>query len=283
VQPSSLIDSSEMGLKDFVKQITPHGICEYSVRRHEYLRLGIKASTASWAALSRRQYQALCDARLNLVPKSILSSLKTCVDGGAHKGSWTAALLDRFQPERIIAVECEPTLVGPLKAKFSGQPLVSVLDAALAECEGSATFHQLRHPAGSSLLLPRAEVTKEFAVDSWDIIGRVDVQKISYDQLVAAEHEISILKLDIQGAEFGVLTASQPGLQKTKSIIMEVPFTSHYENDAGFPELHQLLSGKGFGLYRLSPPYERGGRILFADAVYVREEILHDLNWKAAQ
>jgi hypothetical protein len=35
---------------------------------------------------------------------------------------------------------------------------------------------------------------------------------------------------------------------------------------------------KGFGLYRMSDTYQRGvGRALFADAVYVREEILQGL------
>lgn len=266
-----------MALKDLVKQVIPHGICEYSVRRHDYMRLGVNAYQASWIALSLRQYHSLCEARLNLLPRPILSALRTCVDAGANAGNWTQALLDRFNPERIIAVECEPRLVGPLKARFAALPFVAVVDTALAESAGTAKFHQLRHPAGSSLLKPRAEVTKEFEANSWDVIGMVEVRKISYDQLVADEDEISILKLDIQGAELGVLASSREGLRKTKSILTEVTFTSHYENDAGFPELHQLMASKGFGLYRLSPPYHRGGRILYADALYIREDTLQGL------
>ena len=71
-----------------------------------------------------------------------------------------------------------------------------------------------------------------------------------------------------------VLTQSQEGLQKTKSIVMEVTFTSHYEEDAGFPELHKIMASKGFGLYRLTAPYDRGARALYSDAIYVREDIL---------
>jgi hypothetical protein len=59
---------------------------------------------------------------------------------------------------------------------------------------------------------------------------------------------------------------------------MEVPFLSHYEDDFTFPDLHVLMKQKGFGLYRLSDVYHRGGgRALFSDAVYVREEILRSL------
>jgi|HubBroStandDraft_4_1064222.scaffolds.fasta_scaffold141933_2 FkbM family methyltransferase len=266
-----------MTLKDLVKQVIPHGICEYSIRRHDYLRLGLNPPQASWIALSRQRHQSLCDARLDLVPKAIFSTLRTCVDAGAHVGNWTQALLDHFKPERIIAVECEPRLVGPLMARFSSHPCVAVVDAALAANEGTACFHQLKHPAGSSLLQPRADVVKEFEAHSWDLVGTVEVRTLTYDQLVADEDEISILKIDIQGAEMGVLSNSREGLGKTKCIIMEVTFTSHYESDSGFPELHQLMAGKGFGLYRLSSAYHRGARVLFADAVYVREDILCDL------
>jgi FkbM family methyltransferase len=279
--PSRLLNSTDMSLKEIVRQLIPHGICEYSIRRHEYIRLGIGAYKAGWIAFSPRQYRNLQDARLELVPKEILSSLRTCVDAGAHAGNWTQALLSCFSPERVIAVECEPRLIAPLKERFSSFPSVTVIDAALAESEGTANFHQLRHPAGSSLLKPRADVVKEFMADSWDLIGTVDVRKISYDQLVANEKEISILKLDIQGAEMGMLTASRVGLQKTKCIIMEVTFTPHYEGDSGFAELHQFMAHRGFGLYRLSSPYHRGGRVLFADAVYVQEEMLRDLHPKA--
>jgi FkbM family methyltransferase len=266
-----------MSLKEFIRQVIPHGICEYSIRRHDYMRLGIGVYEASRIAFSSREYHDLCEARLNLVPVAILSALKTCVDAGAHAGSWTDALLNRFKPKRVIAVECEPRLVGALKAKFSALPFVKLVDAALAESEATASFNQLRHPAGSSLLRPRGSITKELLANSWDVIATVNVRTIGYDQLVADENEISILKLDIQGAEMRVLSNSQDGLRKTKCIIMEVTFTSHYEDDSGFPELHQLMIAKGFGLYRISPPYERGGRVLYADAVYVREDILHDL------
>ncbi|MGA8273509.1 MAG: FkbM family methyltransferase [Candidatus Sulfotelmatobacter sp.] len=266
-----------MSVKDLAKQALPHAICEYSIRRHEYMRLGLGTYRASRIALSSRRYRGLIESRLNLLPKNILCQLRTCVDAGAHAGTWTQALLDFFQPQRVIDVECDPRMVGPLKALFRDCGRVNVVDAALAKSEGETVFYQLRHPAGSSLLKPRDEIKKELLATSWDLVGEVDVQKISYDQLIADEEEISILKIDIQGAEMGVLKASQEGLRKTKSIIMEVTFLSHYENDSGFPELHQLMASKGFGLYNLSAPYARGGRILYADAVYVREEILADL------
>jgi FkbM family methyltransferase len=264
--------------KNLVKQVLPQMACEYSIRRNTYLRLGLNSSGATWKAFSSRRYHALCDARLNLLPNEITSALRTCVDAGAHRGSWTQALIEVFEPEQVIAVECEPRLVEQLTKDLAFDPRVRVVDAALAGSNGSATFYQLRHPAGSSLLKPNATIGKEFEADSWNVIGEARVKKIGYDDLVKDESEISVLKLDIQGAEREVLENSEEGLRKTKSVIMEVFFTPHYEKDAVFPELHELMARKNFGLYRLSPAYDRGGRSLFADAVYVREEILDTLS-----
>lgn len=260
-------------LKNLVKSALPHAVIEYSVRWHDYMRLGWPAAEASRKAFSVERYQAMCDARLNLLPRKILRSLRTCVDAGAHVGNWTLALLP-FKPERVIALECEPRLVERLTTAMATYPSVEVVVAALAGGDGEATFYQLRHPAGSSLLKPQEGIAKEFEARSWDVIGETKVRKIGYDQLVVRESEVSVLKLDIQGAEREVLAGSVEGLQKTWSVILEVNFTQHYESDAVFGELHELMKSKGFGLYRLSPPYHRGGRVLYADAVYIKEEIL---------
>jgi FkbM family methyltransferase len=196
------------------------------------------------------------------------------VDAGAHKGSWTGCLLDLFKPERVLALECEPILVQELRNRFRTATQVSVIDAALAASRGTAKFHRLQHPASSSLLQPRPEIGKEFQRRSWDVVGEISVNTIGYDELVASEQEVSILKLDIQGAEKTVLLNSESGLKKTKAIIIEMNFTPHYYDEGGFAELHQLLVQKGFGLYRLSYPYQHGGRSLFADGTYVREDLL---------
>lgn len=220
--------------------------------------MGVNGGAPSWAALPPT-IQNLCNARSNFVPKSILSKLRTEVDAGAHAGSWTVALLERFHPERIIAVECEPRLVGPLKARFAGLPGVKVVEAELAENAGRAPVF-----ISSGILQGRRCCCLEPKPrrNSWPTPGRSSVtrtcQRLAMTIWSRLKEEISILNLDIQGAECSVLTASQTGLQKPT-------------------ELHPRMCSKGFGLYRLSAPYDRGGRKLYADAIYVREDILHDL------
>ena len=266
-------------LKNVVKQFLPLGIAEYSIRRHTYLRMGLSSRDATVRAFRSGVYGEIRDARLDLLPREITSCLRTCVDAGAHKGSWTRALMLAFRPEAVVLVECEPRLVGELNTTIGKLPRTRIVDAGLSGEDGSAEFFQLRHPAGSSLLKPRQDIGKQFEQNSWDVVGRARVRTVSYDRLVESEEEVSILKLDIQGAEAKVLRGSESGLKKTKAIIMEVTFLSHYEDDATFPHLHELMRLKGFGLYRLSDAYHRGnGRAIYADAVYIREEILRNLN-----
>jgi len=267
-----------LSLRNLAKQILPNGICEYSIRRNAFLRMGLPNQRASLRAVRAEVYNAVRDARLDLLPQEITGNLRTCVDAGAHEGSWTRALLLMFRPSAVLLVECEPRLVEELRATFGKVGGTQVVEAALSGEDGWADFNQLRHPAGSSLLKPRDEIKKQFAENSWDVIGQSRVKTVSYDSLVESQEEVSILKLDIQGSETRVLRASESGLRKTNAIIMEVPFLSHYEDDATFPQLHELMRQKGFGLYRLSDVYHRGGRALFADAVYVREDILQTLN-----
>ena len=261
-------------IKSFIKQFLPHGLCEYSVRRHAFLQQGFSNRDASRIALSPGRYESFCDARLDLLPKEITSRLRTCVDAGAHVGSWTASLLDLFKPERVLALECEPRLVETLRKRFRDAPQVTVMDVALAAGRGTTSFNRLQHPASSSLFQPRPEIGKEYQRETWEVIEKIQVQTIGYDELVKSEQEVSILKLDIQGAEKTVLAHAHEGLNKTLSLIMEVLFTPHYQDEGAFVELHQLMIQKGFGLYRFSQPYHRGGRALFADFAYVRENLL---------
>ena len=80
------------GLKSVLKQLLPNGICELSVRRNAYLRMGFPNRRALFEAFDIGRYQAVCDARLDLIPPEITQRLSTCVDAGAHTGTWTRAL-----------------------------------------------------------------------------------------------------------------------------------------------------------------------------------------------
>jgi hypothetical protein len=82
---------------------------------------------------------------------------------------------------------------------------------------------------------------------------------------------VGLLKIDVQGFERAVLAGASETLKRTAYVLIEANFVSLYEGDLLLPQLHELMLDAGFTLASLSRPYVRGGRALFADALYRRE------------
>ena len=74
------------------------------------------------------------------------------IDAGANRGAFTDAFLLLHRPERVILVEAIPELAKNLRARYSGDPRVSIVAAALSERNGEARFEINRSEASSSLL-----------------------------------------------------------------------------------------------------------------------------------
>src|SRR2546423_13940790 len=74
------------------------------------------------------------------------------VDAGANRGAFTDAFLRLHDPERMVLVEAIPELALKLQEKYSGDPRISVVGAALSDRNGEAQFEVNRSEASSSLL-----------------------------------------------------------------------------------------------------------------------------------
>lgn len=99
---------------------------------------------------------------------------------------------------------------------------------------------------------------------------------MSLDQELAEVPTISLLKLDVQGFERQVLEGARRTLQRTELLIIEVVYTSYYEGDCRFDELHhKVVSAAPFVLYGVtSPNCDDRGRPRWADAIYINQELL---------
>jgi len=168
---------------------------------------------------------------LNLLPLSILSGIAHLCRSGAHRGKLDAGVLRQVQPG-ACAGSSVSRVWWDVREDSALPAVVAVFDAD-SQKRRRGGIPSVAASGGLVLLKPRAEVKKELRTTrgfGWN----VECEEISYDQLVADEKEISILKLDIKAPRKAFFRVRR-GLQKTKSIILEVTFTPHYENDAGFP------------------------------------------------
>jgi FkbM family methyltransferase len=147
------------------------------------------------------------DPELRLLGK-LVSHLdrRTMIDVGAERGSLAQAMLDAGV-EDLHACDPHPDNADALRARFAGDPRVTVHEHAISESDGSAELHVSSTPDGRPLpfghtLLERPD-TDEIA---WG--QTVTVTRRSLQSLVAAGElpgRIGILKIDTEGHDLAVV------------------------------------------------------------------------------
>ncbi len=241
----------------------------------EFERLGMDRATARQAAMSPAKVAAAGTRELTLLPDGILKDLGTVIDIGANHGEWAECLLTVCPPKRLLAVEPNPTLHANLKARFAGQPVFHLIPAALAREPGELDFHITDDSASASLLKPREQMNQYYGHGFSDQ-KTIRVPVTTLDALTADVPAVSLIKMDVQGYEMQVLEGATQTLKKTRAVMMEVTFYSHYEGDASFDTLHKFMAKNGFALWNLSMPFKVGGVAMWSDAVYhkVNDDVL---------
>jgi FkbM family methyltransferase len=162
----------------------------------------------SWQVLSsdweRRGYQAN-DLLAEYYVTRLCQPGGVFIDGGAHIGSITAAVLRHCPGAKVIAVEAIPQKAAYLSRKFRR---ATVVNCALGEKSELVTFHVDLDDSAWSTLAANDRRVESIAVegqklDEFDKYGFVDV-----------------LKLDLEGAELGALKGGSNLISRDRPIIM---------------------------------------------------------------
>ncbi len=162
---------------------------------------------------------------------------KIFIDVGAHIGSVISAVMQHDRSIRIIAIEAIPEKVASLQRKF---PLVEFHWCAVSDSEGEAPFFINTRQSGYSSLGRQPTG----ASDQYIAEIRVPIKKL--DTLISSS-DVDVIKIDVEGAELGVLRGcanllarSRPtvmfesgpfdneGLRNTKETLWEVLFDQNY-------------------------------------------------------
>ena len=135
---------------------------------------------------------------------------KTFVDVGAHIGSIISSIIHHDNTVKIIAIEAIPEKVSKLQRKFSN---VKFHGCAVGDCVGDISFFiNTRQSGYSSLGRPKADGNGNFIVEI-----RVPINKM--DNLITSK-EVDVIKIDVEGAELGVLRGSKELIANCRPIIM---------------------------------------------------------------
>ncbi len=205
-------------------------------------------------------------------PQQMLRRLNPAMvlDVGANRGQFALdvltacpkASLVSFEPLREEADVYE-RILGPI-------PRVHLVRSAVGEVSGRAIMHVSAAADSSSLHVPTELQASTFP--GTQKIGSEDVQIVRLDD-VRWPVEVptsTLLKIDVQGHELGVLSGANALLKRIRWVYVEVSLVELYEGQALASEVFDALSACGYALSDLSTPVRRDGRTVQVDALFER-------------
>lgn len=122
----------------------------------------------------------------------------TFVDVGSHIGSVVDSVQQRSKQIKIIAVEAVPDKAIFLRKKF---PDIKVHDCAVGDSDGEVQFFVDLERPGFSSLSSNSQSNRA--------VREIKVTIRRLDDLVDASDLVDVIKLDVEGAELGVLRGSE--------------------------------------------------------------------------
>ena len=161
----------------------------------------------------------------------ICQSHKTFVDVGAHIGSVISEVANNDSRIKIVAIEAIPEKIVQLRRKF---PSVELHNCAVGEFTGEVSFFINLNQSGYSSLRRPVSINE---LETSEI--KVPLKRL--DEIVLS-NDIDVIKIDVEGAELGVLRGSTKILNESRPTIM---FESGplLENDLGYTkeELYEFF------------------------------------------
>jgi len=159
-------------------------------------------------ALTKNEYYDRLTLR---VIKRVCSEDSICIDVGANEGK-ILTLFTRYAPRAVhYAFEPIPSLYELLKRKYTSA--VRVYCYALAAKNGSASFnHVITDPAYSGLQKRR--------YDKPERDETITVKTARLDDIIPADVNIKLIKMDIEGGEYNALEGATKTLQRSKPYLL---------------------------------------------------------------
>jgi FkbM family methyltransferase len=155
----------------------------------------------------------LYDRHTRRILKKAMSNSTCAVDVGCHKGE-IMDLFVKFAPEGYhFGFEPIPDFYQALIIKYTGSK-VTIYDYALGDSAGSTSFNYVKsNPAYSGIKKRKYDRPEEE-----DIEIQVKIKRM--DELIPADKRIGVIKIDVEGAELGVLKGAEKIIARDKPLII---------------------------------------------------------------
>ena len=152
------------------------------------------------------------DRLTKVILKKSLSENSNCIDVGCHKGEILEIILGLAPDGTHFAFEPIPDLYNLLVQEYGEK--VNVLPYALADSEGTTIFHYVKNaPAYSGINQRRYDIADPE-------IEELTVEQKTLDQVIPGNLKIDLVKIDVEGAELGVLKGALQLLGRWHPIVI---------------------------------------------------------------
>ena len=196
------------------------------------------------------------EPQVTKVIKNVLSRPRsqTFIDLGAFVGRHTVTaykILRKRKVFRIVAVEPDPNNYRQLEKNIGGFEGIQLVNEAVSVSDGEEDFHLGKSHSGlsdSGSVLP----TEWHVKDGYLSGERIRVRTVRLDTLIKrfGLERVDLIKMDIEGAEYPVLTDPSLDLSKVENMVVEV----HYRyGSRESQEIMRALATHGFKLVPLYP------------------------------
>lgn len=177
------------------------------------------------------------DRLTKLIMHKSLRSDSNAIDIGCHKGEILDHILKLAPHGKHFAFEPLPHLFQNLTKDYGKR--ATIFPYALSDQNGQSSFQFVKNdPAYSGIKKRRYDIAQPE-------IEEITVELRRLDELIPVEIKIDFIKIDVEGAEFGVLKGAEKLLLKDKPIIVfecGLGASDYYGTDPG--ELFDYLTTK---------------------------------------
>lgn len=154
------------------------------------------------------------DRQTLAVMKKVLKKDSNCLDIGCHKGEVLDQII-KFSPDgKHYGFEPIPEYYNELVKKYGSDKKIQIIKKALSDSNGSAEFNWVKNAPAYSGLKERA-----YAVKNPDI-EKIQVELAKLDDIGNDFPIISLIKIDVEGAEMKVLEGGENFIIRHKPYIV---------------------------------------------------------------
>ncbi len=154
------------------------------------------------------------DKQTDQIIKKVCDRNSNCIDIGAHTGDMLNLMLYYSPDGTHYAFEPVPFLYEVLWRKYQYFENCKILDVALADYSGTSTFNYVMSNPSYSGLLKRKYDKKE----EEEVTLMVKVETL--DSIIPQDHPITLIKIDVEGAEYQVLLGAAKTIERTKPYVI---------------------------------------------------------------